>query len=86
MNRARRRAAAAQSRRCLPYVDRVRRATDALPLQRGDVVFGNIFHDATCAIYGETRSCSCVPDVSVHLDGEVIVVDPEGRVSKVRLS
>jgi hypothetical protein len=68
----------------MPYVARVIAATDAYPLQRGEVSHGVIQHDPDCAIYTPTRECSCVPDISIHHPGgEVVVVDPEGNVRKL---
>jgi hypothetical protein len=53
-----------------------------MPPTQPDVSDASIVHEAWCAIRrGET--CTCVPDVLLHMpDGQIMTVDPAGRVKK----
>jgi hypothetical protein len=44
-----------------------------------------IQHDHWCAIY-RGGACSCVPNISIHGGGDVIVIDEEGRTKTSRTS
>jgi hypothetical protein len=41
-------------------------------------------HDPRCGIYTPRRECTCVPQMSAHLDGgdTVLEIDERGRTAK----
>jgi hypothetical protein len=91
MNRRHRRAAAARARRAhrrTGYLHRLLAAQDAIhAIGTGKVVHLVCQHDPSCSIY-VGRDCSCVPEMSAHPHGgnEMLLIDEDGKTTKVKAS
>jgi hypothetical protein len=92
MNRRDRRRAAAQARKAhrgIGYLHRLLAAQDAIAsVGAGKVVHLACHHDPRCRIYTPCRECTCVPEMSAHLDSSstVLEIDEQGCSTKRRSS
>lgn len=62
------------------YMERIMKAMDDGAIKKGSLVMPNIQHQKGCK--WQKGLCTCLPDITIKVDGKFIEIDKDGNVKK----